>query len=95
VKRREFIAGLGAAAWPITTHAQQSAQTRLIGVLVPGPANDPRSKIFIEVFIARLVELGWRDGVNVRIEERYTDAKAVFAIFSASTPIAATLRSPT
>jgi hypothetical protein len=31
VKRREFIAGLGSAAWPVVTRAQQRQRMRRIG----------------------------------------------------------------
>jgi hypothetical protein len=34
VKRREFIAGLGAAVWPMVARAQQGDRVRRIGVLV-------------------------------------------------------------
>jgi hypothetical protein len=33
VKRREFIAGLGAAAWPVVGRAQQPERVRRIGAL--------------------------------------------------------------
>jgi putative ABC transport system substrate-binding protein len=107
MRRREFIAGLGsAAAWPITTYAQQTARIRRIGALSGQSANDPRSKINMDSFIAGLAELGWRDGVNVRIEKRWSEAKAdrlqplakelvelrPDVLLSTTTPVTATLK---
>ena len=41
MRRREFIAGVGAAAtWPLTARAQQSDKMRLIGVLLAGEEGD-------------------------------------------------------
>jgi len=67
VKRRTFIAGLGsAAAWPLATRAQQ-AKVPVIGFLAPGNPTDPLNG----GFRAGLQELGYVDGVNIRIESRW------------------------
>jgi hypothetical protein len=39
VKRRQFIAGLGAAAFPVVARAQQAGRKRRIGVLMNLAAN--------------------------------------------------------
>jgi putative ABC transport system substrate-binding protein len=71
MQRREFIAGLGsAAAWPLTARAQ-SERVRRIGLFVLGDENDPVEKTFVSVFTQGLVELGWTDGRNVRIDLRW------------------------
>jgi putative ABC transport system substrate-binding protein len=64
MRRREFIAGLGsAAAWP-------AAARQRIGVLMSGDENDPEEKLRLSAFTKALVDLGWTDGRNVRMELR-------------------------
>jgi putative tryptophan/tyrosine transport system substrate-binding protein len=72
VKRREFIAGLGStAAWPLVARAQQAERMRRIGVLMDRDANDPDAKARVSAFTQGLIELGWTDGRNVRIDVRW------------------------
>jgi putative tryptophan/tyrosine transport system substrate-binding protein len=69
MKRREFIAGLGAAvAWPLAVRAQQSGRMRRIGVLMGQEENDPDAKARLSGFTQRLSELGWTDGLNGMME---------------------------
>ena len=44
---------------------------RTIGFLNILADNDPESRLRIAAFKKSLQELGWKDGSNVRIEERY------------------------
>jgi putative tryptophan/tyrosine transport system substrate-binding protein len=67
--RRDFIAGLGAAAWPLAARAQ-GERVRRIGLFVLGDENDPVGGTFVSVFTQGLAELGWTDGRNVRIDLR-------------------------
>jgi putative ABC transport system substrate-binding protein len=70
IRRREFIATLGStAAWPLAARAQQAEPMRRIGVL--GIANDVESRSWVDVAVARLRELGWMDGQNIRIDYRF------------------------
>jgi putative ABC transport system substrate-binding protein len=71
MRRREFIAGLGAAAWPVGARAQQGDRVRRIGVLMPLDENDPLVKSQVSAFTQALAGLGWIDGSNVRIDHRY------------------------
>jgi putative tryptophan/tyrosine transport system substrate-binding protein len=72
MNRREFIAGLGgSAAWPVVARAQQGERVRRIGVLMPGDENDPVWKPRLTAFTQALVDLGWADGRNVRIDLRW------------------------
>jgi putative tryptophan/tyrosine transport system substrate-binding protein len=71
MKRREFIAGLGcAAAWPVVARAQRP-RLPVIGVLTPLEPAAP----YVEGLRAGLRELGYADGVNVRIEYRWAEGK--------------------
>jgi len=72
MRRREFIALLGsAAAWPGALHAQQGERVRTIGVLMDGAESDATLRAFIAALTAELQKLGWIEGRNVRIEDRW------------------------
>jgi putative ABC transport system substrate-binding protein len=74
MRRRAFIAGLaGAAAWPLTAVAQQSSGLRRIGVL-QGIGDDPQREARNRAFLDGLQQLGWTDGVNVKIDMRSSNA---------------------
>ena len=70
MRRREFIAGLGAAAWPLAAQAQQGDRMRRIGVLLPYDENDPVIKTRVSAFTQALADLGWTVGRNVRMDFR-------------------------
>src|SRR6516165_10419580 len=73
VQRRDFITLLGGAVasiLPRGAHAQQLGRVRRIGVLTGFSENDPEGQRRVTAFLARLRELGWTDGRNVRIEYR-------------------------
>ena len=74
MQRREFITLLGgAAAWPLTAHAQQLAKPLTIGYLSPNTVavDGPR----ISAFVQRLRELGWIEGRNIAIEYRWAEGR--------------------
>jgi len=108
MKRREFITLLGGAAavCPLAARAQQPAQVRRIGVLMPLAENDPVGQARIAALREGLEKLGWIEGRNIRIDTRWTTtsdvesmqryAKELVAlqpdlIVTQSTPITATL----
>jgi len=72
MKRRELIAGLGGAvAWPLAARAQQGERVRRIGILYPQSENDPTFTTFASAFIRGLEALGWANGRNLRIDQRW------------------------
>jgi putative tryptophan/tyrosine transport system substrate-binding protein len=70
MRRRNFLGALGAAAaWPLAARAQQDG-VRRVGLLWPGLEQDHRMRTRAW-FLDRLRELGWIDGHNIQIHERY------------------------
>jgi putative tryptophan/tyrosine transport system substrate-binding protein len=78
MKRREFITLFGgaAAAWPLAAHAQQTERMRRIGVLMNVAADDPEAQARNVAFLQGLLELGWTDGRDVRIDYRWAAGDA-------------------
>jgi putative tryptophan/tyrosine transport system substrate-binding protein len=75
MRRREFIAFLGAAAaWPLTARAQQARKLPMIGYLSPGSAAvGPLARH--DAFQEGLRELGYDEGQNIAIAYRFADGK--------------------
>jgi ABC-type uncharacterized transport system substrate-binding protein len=72
VRRREFIAGFCAAAWPIVARAQQPAMP-VIGYLNAGTESAIRG--VTAAFLRGLSEQGYVEGRNVEILYRWADAR--------------------
>jgi putative ABC transport system substrate-binding protein len=73
MKRREFIAGLGAAALPLGARAQQSSAKKRIAVIRIGPRNEKST--YDTVFKEEFERLGYTEGENL-IVERYSTINA-------------------
>jgi ABC-type uncharacterized transport system substrate-binding protein len=72
VRRRTFITMLGgAAAWPIAARAQQPERVRRIGSLMLFAEDNPLGQARLAAFLQGLQQLGWTDGRNVQIEQRW------------------------
>jgi putative tryptophan/tyrosine transport system substrate-binding protein len=80
MRRRQFIAALAgvvAATPALRLHpafAQRAEKVRHIGVLMGLSESDPAFQVFVSTFVRELARLGWIDGRNVRIEQRWTNA---------------------
>jgi ABC-type uncharacterized transport system substrate-binding protein len=75
MQRRNFIRGIAAsAAWPFAAGAQPTDGTRRIGVLMGWSKNNAEFRRLASTFRDELARLGWIDGRNARIEERWTEA---------------------
>src|SRR5438874_174734 len=70
MRRREFIAGLAAATWPLAARAQQTSLP-VVGFLRPSSLAD--SKNLVAAFHQGLKETGFVEGQNVALEYRYAD----------------------
>ena len=71
MRRREFVAGLGAASLPLAARAQSFGRIRRIAILVGFAETDPESPSHFAAFRQTLDRLGWKAGVNLRIDIRF------------------------
>jgi putative ABC transport system substrate-binding protein len=69
MRRRDFIMLLGAAAaWPMSTNAQQAESKYTVGILSAGS-----NVAELTTVVAALRELGWVEGKNVVFEPRFAE----------------------
>ncbi len=74
MKRRQFIAGLGAAAtWPVVARAQQTESVSRIGLLSLGWRDRGFGRRNLHVFRQELQGFGYVEGRNIIIEYRFAD----------------------
>ena len=74
IGRRQFISAAlgGAAAWPLAARAQQTDRVFRIGFLGPSLDDHTVAAEYRE-FLAKLRELGFSDGQNMKVEYRRID----------------------
>jgi putative ABC transport system substrate-binding protein len=71
MRRREFIAGIGAAAWPLVVARAQQPAMPVIGFLSDGSLETRRD--YLALFLRGLAETGYVEGRNVTIEYRWAE----------------------
>jgi putative tryptophan/tyrosine transport system substrate-binding protein len=72
MRRREFIAGLGAAEWPAVAQAQQQPIVPAVGVLHETPPGVFTNDFAVGV-LSGLTEMGFVDGRNVIVDHRFAE----------------------
>jgi putative tryptophan/tyrosine transport system substrate-binding protein len=77
MRRRQFIrlAGGAAVAWPLVSHAQQSAGLKRVAILNGNP-DVPVTRTRLAAFQQALANAGWREGTNISFEVRWGAADA-------------------
>jgi putative tryptophan/tyrosine transport system substrate-binding protein len=88
VRRREFIAGLGAAAWPVVARAQQGQRLRRVGALMDGVATEAEYQLLWTAFSQRLRQLGWVESQNLHMDVRWSAGDGKLASIYAAQLIA-------
>jgi putative tryptophan/tyrosine transport system substrate-binding protein len=80
MRRREFIALCGVAVtWPLAARAQQPERMRRIGVLETASEADAEGEARMRALRQGLLELGWSEGRNLKIDYRWTGGDDVRA----------------
>ena len=76
MKRRAFITlfGIAAVAWPLAARAQQPRKLPTIGFM--GSTTASVGAALIGSFMQRLRELGWFEGSNFAIENRWAEGRS-------------------
>jgi putative ABC transport system substrate-binding protein len=77
VRRREFITILSGVAvgWPLAASAQQPDRVRRLGVMVSGPTEaDAEGQARVAALKLGLLERGWVEGRNLKIDHRWPGA---------------------
>jgi putative tryptophan/tyrosine transport system substrate-binding protein len=74
LRRRVVVQALGGLClWPALGAAQSSAKVPTIGII--GAGSEASHGPWVAAMVARLRELGWRDGDNIRIAYRWAEGQ--------------------
>ena len=81
VRRRDVFPLISSVAiWPLAARAQQPDRVRHIGMLAVGTtADDPQARARKGAFLQGLQQLGWTEGRNMQIDDRWPGADATDA----------------
>ena len=72
MRRREFIGLAGfLAVWTRVAHAQPLDRIRRVAILMPYPESDQEVQARVAAMRVELRKLGWLEGKNLHIEERW------------------------
>src|SRR5947208_1510275 len=73
MRRRELITLLGGAVagWPLAARAQQPERMRRLALLTPYAESDPEGQARLAALREGLQKLGWAEGRNIRIDNRW------------------------
>ena len=73
MRRRDFIAlaGGAAVAWPLSPRAQQADRMQRLALLTPYAETDPEGQARLAALREGLGKLGWAEGRNIRIDNRW------------------------
>jgi putative tryptophan/tyrosine transport system substrate-binding protein len=72
MRRREFIAGLGASVWPVSVQSQQREQMRRVGIILPFPSTNMEWRSYVAALQQDMRKLGWVEGLTIQFDEYWT-----------------------
>jgi putative ABC transport system substrate-binding protein len=71
MRRRKFIAFLGAAALPLSARAQQVQGMRRVAIMTTFSENETEVQKWFEAFVQQVRDLGWIERTNIQIDTHW------------------------